>query len=206
MRIIYRPKRSVPPTVAGLKLMWDDIANVPVGNVNSVSDWNNYFDLPTNGDPFTSVVVDVNKVMLVGGSNLNITYQFTGNANIIEITDNTNCITNLGSYSFDSCINLTTVSFPVITTASEGLFYFCNSLVNVEMPLLTSLSDYAFYGCTSLIDISVPNITSIPQFCFGNYCYLICNISHKGSISNPSSKGISYTRRISCYLSLISCM
>ena len=54
-----KPYIPIPAPVAeGLELTFDDIANVPVADASSVSDWNTFFDLPTNGIPFTSVVVE----------------------------------------------------------------------------------------------------------------------------------------------------
>ena len=56
-----KPYIPIPAPVAeGLELTFDDIANVPVADASSVSDWNTFFDLPTNGSPFTSVEIDVN--------------------------------------------------------------------------------------------------------------------------------------------------
>ena len=53
-------------TVPALELTFDDIANVPVADAYSVSDWNTFFDLPVNGNPFTSVEVEEPWVSKIG--------------------------------------------------------------------------------------------------------------------------------------------
>ena len=68
----------VPPVELALILEWDDIANVPVADAESVSDWNTFFGLPTNGDPFTSVTVAGNSVYLYGGGEMTLTNGETG--------------------------------------------------------------------------------------------------------------------------------
>ncbi len=43
----------------GLRMVFNDIENMPFGitNPTDVSEWNAFFDLPTNGTPFTSAWV-----------------------------------------------------------------------------------------------------------------------------------------------------
>jgi hypothetical protein len=63
--MLLRGRRNIVPFVPGpepepvlaLELTFDDIANVPVADAFSVSDWNTFFDLPTNGTEFSSVEV-----------------------------------------------------------------------------------------------------------------------------------------------------
>jgi uncharacterized protein (TIGR02145 family) len=46
---------TIPPL--GLELTFDTLKNVPVASATLVSEWNTFFDLPTYGNPFTSVEV-----------------------------------------------------------------------------------------------------------------------------------------------------
>ena len=53
------PDPDPDPPESALELTFDDITNVPVADAYSISDWNTFFDLPTNGNPFTSVESNV---------------------------------------------------------------------------------------------------------------------------------------------------
>ena len=93
---------EVNPVVPdALELTFDDIANVPVSDASSVSDWNTFFDLPTNGSPFTSVEVVGNMVRLIGGSGIELSsYLFFENIYIRKVVDNINCIVGIKNNCF----------------------------------------------------------------------------------------------------------
>jgi hypothetical protein len=166
-----------------LVLVFDDIGNVPVANVSSVSDWNTWFDLPTYGIPFISVSVNGNEVTLIGGSNIKLKDYLFGDdscgEHIIEIED-TGCVTELGESVFCPshspwilCELLTTAIFPYVTSVGDWLFSDCHSLTTIDLSSLTVESFEASQGlyswCYSLSDVSkiVPiGITHIPDFTF----------------------------------------
>jgi len=165
-----------------IKLTYDDIANVPVATADSVSDWNAFFDLPTYGNEFTSVIVTANTVMLYGGSNITIkehlfgtNNEFVHNNALLKIED-TKCVVKVNLGSFFNCKKITDVSLPVCSeiegSLSRGAFWHCDDLVNLNMPICETLGDYAFGSCSSLPGLNglpVNIITYIPKGCF-NYC------------------------------------
>ena len=160
------------PIINGLELTFDDIANVPVADASSVSDWNTFFDLPTNGNPFTSVVIDVNKVTLIGGSGITIKdYLFASNNNLLNVVDS-GCIQAIGVQSFRGCYGLTNPSFNYTLTIDVGGFTDCINLVNPSFTSLLSAGDYCFDNCTSLAStlLSFPSLITV-----GNNCFSYCN-------------------------------
>lgn len=165
----------------GLELTFDNISNVPVADASSVSDWNTFFDLPTNGNPFTSVVVDGDKVILIGGSGITgKTYLFYETSTLIRFDDQSGCIIELalncifGEYyceyvSLPNCTNIGQANFsemlfdgiefilPNADVIGAGCFDGSNFHI-LELPECTSIGNGAFsMNGTSVL----PNITSI---------------------------------------------
>jgi len=159
--------------LSGLRLLWDDIGNIPVGDPNSISDWNTFFDLPINGNPFTSVVVTGNEINLIGGSGITLKEElfanapsYTGNDNLLGIEDTTNCVTSVGLYAFFYCTNLIIANLPAITSIIDYAFYHCTSLTTINFPLVTSLGSSCFNSCVSITSARLDSITTLSEFTF----------------------------------------
>jgi len=166
-------------TPLALKLLFDDItnANTLVGDASSVEDWNTFFDLPTYGNPFTSVEVVGNEVRLFGGSNITIKYGLmqtsfeTPNTSLISINDLANCIIEIENESFHYCVNLESINFPVCLITTEdgaqnyGAFTSCTSLTSINMPLLEN-AGYFTFGNTGITTIDLPSLTTAGDGCF----------------------------------------
>lgn len=151
-----------------LVLTWNNIsnANILVGDATNVSNWNTYFQLPTNGTPFTSVSVVGNIVNLFGGNNINLRDNlfspgFVGNKNILSVVDTASCITTAGIYCFNDCTSVTTFNLPSLTTAGEGCFYFCSSSTTFNLPSLTTVGNFCFRNCTSATTFNLPSCTNL---------------------------------------------
>ena len=160
----------------GLELKFDDIsyADLLIGGSSSVvTDWNNFFNLPTNGIEFTYVSVSGNTVSLYGGSGITLRDSMFDDINaygthLISFMDNANCIIAAISNVFgtdnhgNGCPNLTKVSLPALTDIiSSYMFLAATSLTEIHLPSLTTTGSYTFEGCTSLSTISLPLCTSI---------------------------------------------
>lgn len=160
------------PTPSGLKLTWDNIANVPVANVASVSDWNDFFDLPVNGTPFTSVTVDGNIVYLKGGANITVKSNLFDAAilHILSFEDNDAVIVAAADNAFYNCVLMSTLILPEITTAGNGAFRYVGGGAEsgsaiIETPGLITAGEWCFSA--SLIGtINLPNLTEAGYCCF----------------------------------------
>jgi hypothetical protein len=134
-------------TQVGLKLTWDNIVNIPVADASSVSDWNTFFDLPTFGNPFTSVVVIGNEVDLIGGSNITLkNFLFERvriqPAMLTTITDTLGMITHIGIAVFDEKSwgsGFVSGIFAGALTCGNYCFNECKKLSVVSIPSLLNL-------------------------------------------------------------------
>jgi hypothetical protein len=177
-----------------LTLGFDNISNADllVGDASDVSDWNTFFDLPTNGTPFASVTIVGNDVKLTGGSNIHIKdYLFVSNSSLISVVDNKS-IVSAGDGCFYGCTSATTFDLPVLETVGYGCFYGCTSVTSFDFPLLETAADgYCFYGCTLVTTFDFPALKTAGEGCFaacelvttfdlpvleiaGNYCFQVC--------------------------------
>ena len=67
-------------------------------------------------------------------------------------------LTSVGSYAFQSCSQLTTVSLPNATSLGLSSFNACFSLVSIEVPKATSITTQTFYGCDALETLNLPSV------------------------------------------------
>ena len=78
-------------------------------------------------------------------------------------------VTNIGSYAFEDCSGLTSITIPnSVTRIGKYAFYYCTSLTSVTIPeSVTNFGDCAFYGCSALTSITIPNsVASIGEYAF----------------------------------------
>jgi len=145
-----------------LLLTFDNITNASnlVTNYTSLLAWNTFFDFPTNGNPFTRLMIQGNTVKLIGGSNIHLRdYLFqvgkTG-GNLVSIIDTANCITSTGSGSLWLCSLLTTVSLPAATSIADLTFFNDTALVSVNVPVTTFIGNECFNGNSLLKTVYAP--------------------------------------------------
>ena len=78
---------------------------------------------------------------------------------------------NIGSFIFSDCSNLTSISLPdSVTSIGDSAFSGCSSLMSIVIPdNVTSIGASAFSGCSSLMSIIIPdNVTSIGASAFSD--------------------------------------
>ena len=83
---------------------------------------------------------------------------------ITEISDNN--ATQIKAGTFQSCAQLTSISFPVCTKIGTNAFSGCTSLTTASFPVCTTIGSSAFYSCPKLKDLSFPVCTSIGSYAF----------------------------------------
>lgn len=156
-----------------LELTFDNPTNMNplVGDVTDVADWNTYFDLPTNGTPFTSVEIVGNVVKLRGGSGITLKNSlFEGdvydpemdenlNPYLLSIVDNVNCIVSTDAYCFTNCINLATADMEGCLYLAFGTFRNTWLLSSISLNHVTSMND-AFVNCDSLTSVTMSALTT----------------------------------------------
>lgn len=167
------------PRVVALRLTFDNIENASalVGDATSVSDWNTFFDLPAYGNPFTSVTIDGNTVILIGGSNIETKNSlFSDYEHLLEVEDNGSIVT-LGDQTFGGPSEISELQRASLTGVTKtkyengyGAFGGCHNLVYINLPNLVDMEGCEFYGCSSLTNAGLilpfDQITSLGDFTF----------------------------------------
>ena len=63
----------------------------------------------------------------------------------------------IGSYAFNGCSSLTSVSLPNVEIIGDNAFKGCSGLTSVSLPCVTSIGKNAFNGCSGLKEVTIPN-------------------------------------------------
>ena len=121
-----------------------------------------------------------------------------------------------GTYVFMSCYKLSSVYFPMLSSANAGffsstgirqasfpmlnsvaasMFYGCQSLISVSLPVCSLINGYAFMMCISLSNLYLPSVEKLS----GSYIFASC--SALSTISLPKLMSISSTTYGSNFLS-----
>ena len=153
-----------------LSLTFDDInnANTLIGDVNNVSDWNSFFNLPIWSTPFASVSINSNTVILTGGENIIIKNQFQENIHLTEVSDE-GCICYINDYCFNSCTSVTLFNLPKLTIAGDNCFSNCTLVESFNLPLLQTAGNSCFYNCESVTSINLSSLVTAGNYCFYNW-------------------------------------
>ncbi len=120
-------------------------------------------------------------------------YSLRSSVKKVEIADG---ITSIGSYAFEYCDALTSITIPEsVTSIGYDAFKYCDSLESVtfgENSKLTSIGNFAFYYCGSLTSITIPeSVTSIGNYAFG-YCYSLTGITIPESVTSIGNYAFGY--------------
>lgn len=151
----------------GLRLGFKvDIANAPVADPTSVSDWNTFFDLPTNGTPFTSVIIAGLEAKLIGGGNLIVKDgAFSGSTAIDYVIDETGVLIEVGIGSFGA-VNMS--EFTANSMTDAGLQAYISATIaifNATGLQKAAIQCFDSFGSTTF---NAPNIETMGANCFIN--------------------------------------
>ena len=100
-----------------------------------------------------------------------------------------NSVTSIGSYAFQNCSSLTSITIPIsVTSIGSDVFWQCTSLTSISIPdSVTSIGSYAFYSCSSLTSITIPDsVTSIGSQTFFN-CSSLTSVTIGNSVTSIGS-------------------
>ena len=167
---------AVSSSTAVLRLVFNSVegAQYYVSDLENVSEWNAFFVLPENGNPFTKVEVDETTIFLHGGIDIVMRGDlFDGNDSLIAVDDPDGCVVALGQNVFgddeeQGSTNLESVNFPAVTTTGYRCFDSCSSLTSVNMPKLEQVGYSCFSGCTSLTSINFPSVIELSYSSFSS--------------------------------------
>lgn len=126
--------------------------NPPVFDVNDVSQWNTFFNYPSQGQQFTSVEVNDNIVNFYGGGGSldNAPFWITRGAPLISIKD------------FGGCMD---------GHISNSSFNGQTTLEVVELPFMVSADSYSFGSCTGLTELKLNRCASLGGSVDDNYVF-----------------------------------
>lgn len=95
-------------------------------------------------------------------------------------------VASIGSFAFDRCVGLTSVTIPPsVTSIGRGAFSDCSALVTVTIPSgVISIDQYAFYGCRGLTSVDIPSsVISIGAYSFED-CEKLATVTMSGGVTN----------------------
>ena len=98
-------------------------------------------------------------------------YTFDGCVNLTSVTFGNSVGSVIGDYAFRNCDSLTSVTIPdSVTTIGYEAFNDCAILTSVTIPdSVTTIGDYAFKNCDSLTSVTIPDrVTTIGKWAFSD--------------------------------------
>ena len=107
-------------------------------------------------------------------------------------------VTNIGSFAFYECKNLTSVEIPnSVTSIGDDAFSYCENLASIEIPnSVTSIGDYAFEQCYGLTSVTIPNsVTSIGDWAF-YFCSSLTSVKIPSSVTSIGDRVFLYCKNL----------
>ena len=114
----------------------------------------------------------------------------------VTYNGSTYSVTRIGSYAFNNCTGLTSVTIPnSVTSIGNDAFSLCSGLISVTIPnSVTSIGQRAFSDCSSLTSVTIPNsVTSIGINAF-SACIGLSSLTIPNSVTSIGTGAF-----VSCY-------
>ncbi len=136
---------EVPALSLGLRLTYNSEGDVPA---NDLAAWNTFFNLPTNGTPFTSFTVSGAEVTLFGGAGITVATSLFLFSSLAKFEDDGGIVVSVSNGCFAFSASLTTVYLPAISTPYIGfdatdnnIFANCAALTSITVPTALATAD-----------------------------------------------------------------
>ena len=153
-----------------------------------VEDGNSVYD---SRDNCNAIIKTSNNMLVAGCINTTIpnsvtqigSYGFSGCINLSSITI-PNSVTWIGNYAFNNCTSLTSITIPnSVTGIGSYAFHYCSSLTTITLSDgLKDIGEFALANCSSLTSITFPNsVTNIGMYAFQG-CPNLVSVSLSNSL------------------------
>jgi len=157
-------------------------------NAATVDAWNEYFDLPANGTPFTNLYITQQagnaELIFVGGANMTLTKGFPPTQELLfYILDDGGFITSVADFTFQLYPNLKHINLPACTLIGISSFNKCANLSIISCPAVLEIKNDAFTN-SSTSYLYFPLVTDI-----GNRAFEECRNVQTVNISSAINLG-----------------
>jgi hypothetical protein len=159
-----------------------------------VASWNEYFNLPTNGTPFTDVYITTYsgpfvELILIGGSNISLTTPDGDMRDIIRrflyyILDDGGSVVSVEFNTYSSCQQLSNVNLPACLEIKTKGFVASEKLQIINAPNLLQIGDQAFQKTGSLPYVYFPLVTDVGNNAFEASAVGVVNISSATTVGD----------------------
>lgn len=75
---------------------------------------------------------------------------------------------NVGTYSFEYCTSITSVSAPVTNLIPHSCFARCTALESISLPQASTFNDWCFSYCSALKEVTLPEAKSFRRYTFAS--------------------------------------
>lgn len=172
-------------------------------DASTVEAWNEYFDLPTNGTPFTNLYIAEQvyylsgkkityvELIFIGGGNMTLTGIINSGNLLFYILDDAGFVETVNKNSFPKHGILKQINLPACVLIGEGAFENCPSLTNINCPNVIEIQSYAFSQTPSSY-LYFPLATDIGEGAFSKCPNLsVVNISSAQTLGDVVFNGSS---------------
>lgn len=127
-------------------------------------------------------------------------YAFFNCTNLTSVTIPA-CVVSIGDSAFENCVSLTSVTVSAgVIDIGDAAFYNCISLSGMSLPdSVTSIGNWAFASCDALREISVPaSVIDIGNYAFA-YCANLDGIYFKGDAPDFGWTAVAGSKGVTLY-------
>jgi hypothetical protein len=161
-------------TLCDLPLIIEMDTGVPFnvsGDPTNVANWNNEFDLPANGTPFTSVSIVGDIAYLYGGQNIDLRYEPFGDQNNIKsVVDNAGAIISTQAQAFEFLYENQVITLPNCTYVAYRTFYSSGNSqtynTQINLPSVITFENEVFLGAYLTTTFNFPTVQTVGANCF----------------------------------------